>query len=114
MAKTFLKWKDRRSLLDNLKASSESLSQAGRKLLAAGNYAEAAEFFRKAKDEAGLKDLLTLAVNEGDFFLYSLVNQYLSLNPTISALTALAKNAEGLGLDVYAAKALAGLKKIQP
>ncbi|MDR1607721.1 MAG: hypothetical protein LBT38_04845 [Deltaproteobacteria bacterium] len=105
MAKSALKWKDRRALIDHPKTAPEVLSRAGRELLTRGFPAESAELFRKAKDHEGLRDILAMAVGEGNFFLYSLANQYLGQSPKVEELTSLAQKAQEAGLLFYRDKA---------
>ncbi|MDR1577506.1 MAG: hypothetical protein LBT86_04670 [Deltaproteobacteria bacterium] len=101
MAKSALNWKDRRVLIDHPKTKPESMIQAGRQLLDKGYWAEAADFFRKAKDQDGLREILARAVDEGNFFLYCLATQYLGQRPRAGELIRLADQAKAAGFDVY-------------
>jgi hypothetical protein len=113
MAKSALKWKDRRAMLDSSRISPEALGAAGRELLGAGFLAESAELFRKAKDLEGLAALKARAVEEGDFFLYGLARQYLGEEPLAQDLAALAERAAAAGLESSRRKAGELLAKIQ-
>ncbi|MDR2141603.1 MAG: hypothetical protein LBR11_07435 [Deltaproteobacteria bacterium] len=113
MAKSVLTWKYRRSLVDNAKTPAETLKKVGRELMSQGYLAESAEFFRKAEDQAGLTDLLSQAVAEGDFFLYSLARQFLRLEPQEPELRRLAEVAEAAGLFLSQKRALDLLDSLQ-
>jgi hypothetical protein len=105
MAKSALSWKHRRALLDTARIAPETLAKAGRELFDHGRLAEAAEFFRQAGNQEGLKAVLAQAVLDGDYFLLRLASQYLGEEPKAEDLAALAEKAEAAGLLASAAKA---------
>jgi hypothetical protein len=110
MPKSILEWKTRRSLLESRrKTPPAELSRTGRELVEAGRPAEAWEFFRRAEDKVALDELRLAAVDEGDFFVYTLASGSLGIDTDGPALERLAVNARERGLLLYEGKALAAL-----
>jgi len=107
-----LNWKNRRSMIEDKKILPASFSAAGRELTAAGRFVEAADFFKRAGDKEGLVDLKKRAVEDGDFFLYTLVGNLTDSKPEIADLSFLAHNAELAGLFMYESKAKTLLSEI--
>ncbi|MDR1313084.1 MAG: hypothetical protein LBQ12_05175 [Deltaproteobacteria bacterium] len=106
MAQSVLLWKTRRRLLESRKAPPPSeLTRAGRELLAAGRPAEAWEFFKRSGDKEALEELRRSAVEDGDFFLYTLAAGSLGTAADAGSLGRLAANARAKGLELYARKA---------
>jgi hypothetical protein len=107
-----LNWKKRRSMIEGKKILPATFSEAGKELKAAGRFVEAADFFKRAGDKEGLLGLKKCAVEEGNFFLYTLVGNLAESRPEISDLSILANNAKVAGLFTYESKAKALLSEI--
>jgi hypothetical protein len=107
-----LNWKDKRQLLENSHLSPESLTDAGQELLRAGSPVDSADFFQKAAKTEKLRELKQLAVDEGDFFLYTKVRLALGEKPQINDLKSLAAKASQSGLYLYESKAQSLLEEI--
>jgi hypothetical protein len=107
MADKILQWKARRALIDSRRqVPADDLRQAGLSLLEGGYLSEALDFLGKAGDQGAIRELASRAVEEGDFFLYSLARQSLGEPPVPKELFLLAENARRLGLSSYERKAL--------
>jgi len=66
----------KRDLLYDPKSTPAKLAAAGRSLFERECYSDALDFFERAKDEAGLKDIKALALKIGDSFLLSRLERY--------------------------------------
>ncbi|MDR1297243.1 MAG: hypothetical protein LBO05_07695 [Deltaproteobacteria bacterium] len=113
MPRSVFNWTDRRALAEDPKSRPEELSQAGRELLEAGRPAEAANFFARAKDDAGLALVRSRAVGEGDHFLYSMTRQLQGAPASASELGELASRAAALGLGAYEESARAEMARLE-
>jgi hypothetical protein len=108
-----LTWKERHRLIDGHKASPAEFISAAEELLAAGNLAEAADLFKRAGTREPLLALGQRAVEEGDFFLYSLARLYAGERPQADDLERLSQKAEEAGRLRCRSKALEALQKCQ-
>jgi hypothetical protein len=108
-----LLWKGRRALIEAKKSiPREGLLSAGNDLLEKGLCTEALDFFKKAGSPEDIARISDKALEEGDYFLFSLSEQLLGKEPNPSRLARLAENAKARGLSLYEAKALERLAKV--
>jgi len=66
----------RREFLHSEKTSPETLSAAGRALLAAERYSDALDFFEKARDTDGIQKIKRIALQRGDTFLLARLDRF--------------------------------------
>jgi tetratricopeptide (TPR) repeat protein len=59
----------KRDLLHSPNTSPEELSQYGREYLQANRLVDALDFFEKAQDQEGIRQVKKIGLEEGDFFL---------------------------------------------
>jgi hypothetical protein len=85
--------------------------EAGRSLVEAGYFTEGLDFLKIAKNREEILKIEDEAVEEGDFFLYSLATQMLGTQIDPTKLTRLAENAGAKGLNIYQRKALELLER---
>ncbi|MDR1486687.1 MAG: hypothetical protein LBT62_01640 [Deltaproteobacteria bacterium] len=107
-----LNWKAKRQLSENPNAGAESLTKAGEELLQAGFLADSLDFFQKASNNDMLRQILKLAVEQGDFFLYTKARSALKVEPELDDLKSLADNASQSGLFLHKSKAEALIEEL--
>lgn len=106
MAKPATTWEGRRALTDNPATSPQTYTAAARSLMEKDLLADAAVFFTRANDVEGLKELIDIAVKDGNFFLFQ--SAVSSLGPEAvesGQLEALKTAAEKNGRALYASRA---------
>lgn len=77
MANSPATWEGRRALTDSPQTSPETYRAAARRLMELDQLSEAAVFFGLAGDEDGLREIISLAAGEGNFFLFRQAAGYL-------------------------------------
>lgn len=110
MSKAAVSWEGRRALTDNPHRSGQALVKAAAELKEAGQLAEAITFFKLAEDQRGLAEIRTLAVEEGNFFLWQAAQ--LGKNFERTELEALAEAAKKNGRLLYEEKARQRLSEL--
>jgi hypothetical protein len=97
----------RRQLLNAASTSAAKLSEMGQEFASQGFLSDAVDFFAKAKDREGLARVLDLAMDEGDYFLFTRINKILGLPAGHAECQRLADRAEQLGKLAFAGQARA-------
>ena len=96
---------ERRRFIERDMSEAQALALA-EAYLAAGRNVEAIEFLCKADAQDRLATLRSEAVQAGDLFLFRAVNQATRQAPQNEEWAALARAAEAVGKDRYAAEAI--------
>jgi hypothetical protein len=97
---------EKREILNQPAVSVESLTRWGHLFCEADLFHDAMDFFEKAGAQEPLRNLLTLAREEGNLFLFKRACKALKLDPEVDQWLDLATNAKDRGLLLYAAEAL--------
>src|SRR5438132_9537473 len=87
----------KRDTLHSEKSTPAALSQIGREFFTAERYSDALDFFEKAKDAEGIRQIKELAVKIGDTFLLARLDRYDRNLITTAEWEAAAKTAEASG-----------------
>ena len=93
----------KRDTLHAEKSSPATLSQIGRDFFAAERYSDALDFFEKARDAAGIKQIKDVALARGDTFLLSRLDRFDRKLISAAEWEATAKKAEAEGRGSMAA-----------
>lgn len=105
MPKSASTWEGRRALTDNPNTGSVSYRKAAHELMENNALSDSAVFFTLADDQEGLREILDLAVRDGNFFIFQAVAGRLKEKPAKAKAEALASAAEKNGQIIYAEKA---------
>ena len=105
MAKSADSWEGRRALTDNPNTSPEVSRNSARALMDLNLLSEAAIFFSLAGDKDGLREIIDLAVEEGNFFVFQQAASRLGEEIDREKVRALIAAAEKNGRALYAEKA---------
>ncbi|MDL2226835.1 hypothetical protein LJB86_04190 [Deltaproteobacteria bacterium OttesenSCG-928-M10] len=105
MPKSASTWEGRRALTDNPNAGAEAYRKAARELLDNNALSDAVVFFALADDQEGLREILDLAVRDGNYFIFQAAAARLKEKPAKDKALALASAAEKNGQILYAEKA---------
>ena len=100
----------RRDFLHSEKTPPAQLSQAGREFLAAERYSDALDFFEKARDQDGIKEIKKIALAQGDTFLLARLDRFDRALVAAADWEAAARQAEALGkssMSAYVARKFA-------
>lgn len=100
----------RRDFLHSEKTPAAQLSQAGREFLAAERYSDALDFFEKARDQDGIKEIKKIALAQGDTFLLARLDRFDRALVAAADWEAAARQAEALGkssMSAYVARKFA-------
>jgi hypothetical protein len=95
----------KRDLLNQSAVSLENLISWGNHYEQLGLLHDAVNFYEKAKATDALGELLKIAQEEGDTFLFKRINRILNREPDRQEWLALANQAERLGKEAFAAEA---------
>ncbi len=90
-------FREKRKILFGKKTSPEQLREAGRRFSAAGRYDDALEFFTKTEADQEVREIVRLAVEQGDTPLFLRAKLVLGETPTEQEFSALARVAEASG-----------------
>lgn len=105
-------WPARRALFNQNNVNPEALKAGAAELVRADYLADAIDFLARAHDDDGLRQLLPLVVEEGNYFLFKMIANNLKTEYQPQAdLQKLLKNAAQLGLQQYAEQARAHLEQ---
>lgn len=97
---------EKRQWLNRPAVAVDELTARGRALEEAGWIHDAVDFYEKAKAHGKLERLVSLAVEEGDAFLFLRLHRLLQKEPSAEQWKKLAQRAEALGKNLYAQRAL--------
>ena len=112
MVKSADTWEGRRALTDNPNLAPEVFQNAAHTLMDLDLPSEAALFFSRAGDEAGLREIIKKAALEGNFFIFQAAAARLKEGPPArQELSTLIAAAEKSGKALYAEKAAAWLEE---
>jgi hypothetical protein len=93
----------KRDTLHSEKSSPATLSQIGRDFFAAERFSDALDFFEKARDAEGIKQVKSVALTRGDTFLLARLDRFDRKLITAAEWEATAKKAEADGRGSMAA-----------
>jgi hypothetical protein len=96
---------EKREILNQPAVSVESLSRWGQVFSELDLFHDAMDFYEKAGDEEPIRNLMTLAREEGNLFLFKRACKALKLDPDVDQWLNLGRNAKERGLLLYAAEA---------
>jgi hypothetical protein len=96
---------EKRELLYGKGTPAGELKELAGRYLEAGHLEEAAEFLRRAGDEAGLERLAERAMAEGDWFAFRQLRGLLGRQPSREECLSLASKAREQGLTLFAERA---------
>ena len=96
---------NRRQMLNSTSISATKLSELAREFAGQGFLSDAVDFYAKANDQEGLAQVLNLAVDEGDYFLFTRIKKTLGLPIEPEDCQRLADRAEELGKLAFAGQA---------
>lgn len=97
---------EKREWLNRSAVAVDELMAKGRALEEAGLIHDAVDFYEKAQARRELERLVSLAVDEGDAFLFLRLHRILKTDPSAEQWKTLAQRAEALGKTLYAQRAL--------
>lgn len=101
----FLSCLEKREILNRSPVSVDELTAQGRAFEEAGLIHDAVDFYEKAQAWAEIERLVSLAVEEGDAFLFVRLYRLLKKDPPAHQWKALEERAESLGKTLYAQRA---------
>jgi len=96
----------KRDLLNEQSASADVLLSWAQHFVERELLPDAVDFYEKAGAKDQLHELLKVAVEEGDAFLFKRINRCLGRGPEQQEWLLLASNAQRLGKDAFALEAL--------
>jgi hypothetical protein len=102
----FLSCLEKRELLNRTAVSVDELCARAQALEEAGLIHDAVDFYEKAQAWSEIERLITMAVDEGDAFLFTRLYRLLKKDPPAEQWRALAARAQALGKTLYAQRAL--------
>lgn len=103
----------KRALLNETKAAPAEMTALAESLAAADYLSDAADFFRKAGHEPGLRSVLERALDEGDSFLVGKIEKALGAPLAQEVWQRVADRAGALGKDGFAAQAAGRVAEIE-
>jgi hypothetical protein len=87
----------KRDFLHSEKSPPAALSRIAREFLAAERYSDALDFFEKARDAEGVRQIKALALKHGDSFLLARLERFDRTLVTAADWDTVAKQAEAMG-----------------